>query len=234
MMFIRTENEHTVSRENIERYRERQAKRMAAQDIKLYEMCEEFLNCPYYVHKGRIDVEREESIMYLYHRAVADIKSWLYAVLCRELAKEGYASVSVSLELPLETLTLSVNNEALSSSSCGFPETGGEKKASPELYQTPLGIMDYYTYQAITGEENNPVLKFFRHLVGLLNRMHMMVGSDSMLNADLLQEHGIKDYLQLYRKDTVWRKLYDFFQPEFFFGYGSARGAELLSPEQFL
>lgn len=191
---------------------------MIAQDIKSYEMCEEFLNCPDYVHEGRIDAEKEASIMYLYHQAVADIKSWLCTVLCRELAKEGYASVSVSLELPLETLTVSVKNEAVSGRS--FSKSDDEKNASPELHHTPLGLMDYYTYQAITGEEDNPVLKFFRHLVGLLNRIHMMVGSDSMLNANLLEEHGVKDYLQLYRKDTVWRKLYDFFQPEFFFGYG--------------
>lgn len=178
---------------------------------KKYEKCREFAECMDFVRVGQRDQLEVEKLLYLYTQAVAEVRDWLQSVLCREMSEEGYSSVSVSLELPLETVNVKLNCESVADPierpTYGYYPLERLHKEPPELLHTPAGRMDRYTYKAIREEEDNPAAMFLCHLSRLVNHLHMLAGSEEMLDRDMLQTKGIEDVLQLYRLDMLLKDM---------------------------
>lgn len=176
-----------------------------------YEKCREFADCMDFVHVGQRDQPEVEKLLYLYSGAVSDVRCWLQSVLCREMSERGYSSVSVSLELPLETLSVKLECEGVADPierpTYGYYPLERLHKEPPELLHTPAGRMDRYTYRAIREEEENPAAMFLCHLSRLVNHLHMLAGSGEMLDRDMLQTKGIEDVLQLYRLDMLLKDM---------------------------
>ena len=127
----------------------------------------------------------------LYQEAREELKSWLKDVLTREIKTDGkYAGTSATIYLPMRDLTV----EVLSAGPVRI-----------ELFHTPIGVIDRYTYDAIREEEGNPVKELLDFLYKTYNdwksQLSYATREDefSLVTKELMGLWGWKDPLELYR-----------------------------------
>lgn len=150
------------------------------------------------------DMEEEKKCLFYYQRARKEIKEWLRKVLLSELSKGEYTDVRVTLYLPLKDMKVHLK--------CCEDDEGYPPGRSPELFHTPIGVMDYETCQAITGGKDNPVAMLYEHLYwhAANIRMQCVKENQVLLRADVLEYGGVRDVLGLHRMEYVFCGILEF------------------------
>ncbi len=187
-----------------------------------YKNVEKFVKNELLIYEGEKEDELDAAIMGDYAAAVADVERWLRSVLAREMVEGGYDEVGVSLTLPLETLTVTMRSEsdaflAENVPATYFPKACTAGKGKPEMFLTPIGDMDFYTYKAVTEEEGNPVKLLYRHMGFMMLNAHVMLSMplhDSLplglRSGELMREHNLQDVLNLHNMDLLLHGIVDF------------------------
>ena len=157
---------------------------------------------PFYQSEAR-EVEKDEKTLEFYDEAVNEAERWLEGVLRRDILENGYDEVSAVLHLPLgdvsveEDISLTRDvNPFLTRSACG---------GKPEVFHTPIGVFDLYTYNAIVWESGNPVRELFEYFDGIIITMRGTLAfalderNQHLITSELLREYKWYDVLGLHR-----------------------------------
>lgn len=113
----------------------------------------------FYISEEPIE-EYDKRTFELYNAVLEEMRLWLQGVLDRDIAENAYCRASVTLYMPLGDLTVS---------------SEGTGVVHPEVFLTPIGRMDKFTYEAITGEADNPVKKFLDWLYAAINLIDITI-----------------------------------------------------------
>ena len=125
----------------------------------------------------------------LYKAAREEIRQWLEEVIRREVNEKGGAVLSATLFLPMESLTV----RAL-----------GSGPRCPEMFYTPIGIMDEYVYNEIL-KDGNPVKQLFDFIHEACYAFEMTLvfttqeAGRTLITEDLLSKLGWKDPLGIHK-----------------------------------
>lgn len=158
--------------------------------------------------------EQDARILALYGEAVEACRKWLKAVLASEVMRntdECGVYAQAVLQLPDRQLKVAVSDVDVENQSIS-----GARHF--ELIKTPIGDIDYYTYNTILSMPDNPIQTLYRCFGKLLHQIHELCTlsvfdktQDCVLNEDFLKEHMVRDVLNIYKFDTMWCKIDNFF-----------------------
>lgn len=157
---------------------------------------------PFYQSEAREAGQDEKTLGY-YREAVNEVESWLKSVLRRDILENGYSSVKAVIHLPSGDLVV----ETSAADACGeaplyFAHSRG---GTPEVFHTPIGDFDAYTYNALIWEQGNPVRQLFKYFDGIITSMrcslsHALEEQNQRLITDgMLREYRWYDVLGLHR-----------------------------------
>lgn len=144
-----------------------------------------------------------------YEDAVEDMRDWLTSTLQRDMEVNNLSGASAIIHLPNEDLTVSV---------------GSPDGVLPEMFQTPIGQIDAYTYNAIVKEEN-PIKEVFDFISFTIGTMLTSLGgpmqekSQPILTEALLEEYKWHDPLHLHRMQMVLYDIVGFLKGEPFLNW---------------
>lgn len=148
-----------------------------------------------------------------YNKAVDACRTWLKAVLAAEVVSETEKDISaaVSLLLPDRRLDVTIYTSE-------FPFGGGINADIEEKIHTPIGTMSLFVYRMLVDIPDNPVRELYGFFEDLLHQLHNIIimpnhrdGDDDMLSMDMLEEEGIIDVLGVYKVDSLFYNIRDFF-----------------------
>ena len=160
-----------------------------------------------YMDEPNADVDKK--CLFYYQRARKEIREWLKKVLLKELSDGEYTEVHVLLYLPLGDMEVRLEyfeNEREYQSGC-----------VPEMYHTPIGIMDWETCQAIIREKDNPVAMLYDYLFWHMTEIRSQSSDNDMtlLRGDILEYDRIKDVLGLHKMEYVFYSCLEFLSEDY-------------------
>ena len=94
---------------------------------------------------------------------------------------------------------------------------------TPEMLQTPIGELDWFTMRMVIDVPVNPVKELYGFFEDLIHQMHNIIimpthrdSDDNLLSEEILEEEGITDVLGVHSFDSMWYSLRDeFFTDKF-------------------
>ncbi|MBQ8198946.1 MAG: hypothetical protein IJZ76_05930 [Lachnospiraceae bacterium] len=155
-----------------------------------------------------------------YMKAIDVTKTWLRAVLAAEVVGDAREDTEAIVKLILPDREL---EESIYVYTDMPPIKEGEYCDMPEMLQTPIGEMDWFTYRMIVDVPVNPVKELYCYFADLIHQMHNIIimpnhrdGDDNLLSEEILEEEGIIDVLGVHSFDAMWYSLRDdFFTDKF-------------------
>lgn len=159
------------------------------------------------------NMKNDAELLVSYNKAVDACRTWLKAVLAAELVSETEKDISaaVSLLLPDRRLDVTIYTSE-------FPFGGGINADIEEKIHTPIGTMSLLVYRMLVDIPDNPVRELYGFFEDLLHQLHNIIimpnhrdGDDDMLSMDMLEEEGIIDVLGVYKVDSLFYNIRDFF-----------------------
>lgn len=157
------------------------------------------------VYEQPQNLDNDRRVMESYERAIEACRTWLRAVLAVEFMEgaESVTSTECAITLPDRLLGVSLRD--------GEPPFGGEDDIHyREMLTTPIGRLDYFTYQCIIGIKENPVQLLYRYFQDLIHQIHAIVSlpphneADGLLHSSLVADLGIIDLIGVSRYDSFF------------------------------
>ncbi len=162
-----------------------------------------------------------------YAKAIDATRTWLRAVLAAEVVGDAREDIEARVKLILPDREL---EESIYVYTDMLPIKEGEYGDMPELLQTPIGSMSWFTYRMIIDTPVNPIKELYGFFEDLIHQIHNIIimpthrdGDDNLLSEEILEEEGIIDVLGVHSFDAMWYSLRDdFFKDK----YASAKGVD--------
>lgn len=153
------------------------------------------------------DTKIDTQAIMAYSRAVTYCKEWIRSLLLTELEQNTtYDTARCVLKLPDKDIEIAVSVK-YSDKDEGFWGT-----CTPELINTPIGLMDEWTLTHLHEIKDNPIQLFYSHLGALTHHIHnLLTDAYPVLNDEILSENNIQDPLHLHKMDTILWNIDEFF-----------------------
>lgn len=169
------------------------------------------------VYEGLPNEENDARVMKNYEKAVNACRIWLRAVLGIEVIDNKKADITAetALYLPGKLLETAVYTAK-------YPYGSEYNSEAMEKLNTPLGMMDYFTYRAILEVPVNPVKVLYIYFQNLIHQIHAITtmpnhcdGRDDLLNKYIVADEGIVDVLGVSRFDSLWYNVDEFLNDQY-------------------
>ncbi len=155
----------------------------------------------------------DDKVWNAYDKALCAVEDWLKLILHVELMEShnSITAVNVNLRLPSREISIHIAETATNIPlGCDFG-----MHFEPEVLETPLGTMDYYTYRCLMDFPKNPVRMLYEHLSSCNSNLHhilTMYGMDEkVLCSDILEGCGVQDPLGIHVLDSLLSGVVHFF-----------------------
>lgn len=155
----------------------------------------------------------DDKVWETYDKALDAVEEWLKLVLHAELmdSHDTISAVSVNLRLPSREICVSIAEDSANIPlGCNYGTY-----YEPEVLETPIGTMDYYTYRCLLDLPQNPVRMLYEHLNlcdrNLHNILTMYDMDEKVLCSDILEGCGVQDPLRIHAMDSLLNGVDHFF-----------------------